>query len=293
MEPQKILNMLPSHPPPLRPLRRPTNLRPLPAETTIPVAPQTILNMLPSHPPPFPRQMCADPYQNQGAIPRIPMPNHNIKASREYRELRRPAGLELFVSKSYFCHMCKQDLPQVNPNLTCPLCLGDFVEESQSVERAPTPPPMPTPMPTPSLMEDIQWDEKADTVGNSIDLFYWESEDRPTSSPKRRVMQDHENLPGFAWVPPKNLFQSFLKKDDKLKNWKVDNPYLYLEDEDCVDDYFPDLGRPLPESQTVKPRKQRLYSEATTVGSYEDSDGRNGDNSEMHPNRVSRLEKRR
>ncbi len=53
-----------------------------------------------------------------------------------YRPLRRPlARLPVAEAKKYFCHSCKQDI-DVNPNLTCPLCLGSFLEESQTVERA-------------------------------------------------------------------------------------------------------------------------------------------------------------
>ncbi len=69
---------------------------------------------------------------------RRPKPKIDVGTVQERAPLRRPNrhfALETQDQKQYFCHQCKQDLVEVNPNLTCPLCLGDFIEESNSVER--------------------------------------------------------------------------------------------------------------------------------------------------------------
>ncbi len=56
--------------------------------------------------------------------------------------LRKPGLAALkTLSKNFFCHQCKQDIPYVRPGMICPFCLGDFLEESTSVERAADAPP--------------------------------------------------------------------------------------------------------------------------------------------------------
>ncbi len=109
-----------------------------------------------------------------------------------------------------------------------------------------------------------------------------------------------EEPSGFAWVPPHDLMQAFLAKEDKLKMWGVSNPYLYLDESDAVDNNFPGLDKPMPECQTVKPRKARMSSVCTTASASEGDEGADGgevcppdDGSKLHLNRVSRLEKRR
>lgn len=80
--------------------------------------------------------------------------------------------------------------------------------------------------------------------------------------PRRRVRQFEGIDEGaaeegsFAWVPPSQLFQVFLPKEDKLYSLRHENPYVYLEDQDVVDGDFPVL----PDSPLPSPKDERIIA---------------------------------
>ena len=156
------------------------------------------------------------------------VPNGGLERDRKpegkmYDEaLRRPGtGRQNPIQqpgKTYFCHECKLDLPEVTVDFCCPYCLGEFIEESDTVERA-------------TQSENAGSNGKADDVKNKDD---------------NHVSNIGEDILGFAWIPPSSLTQAFLKKEDKLVGFETPNPYLYLDDEDVVEVNFPCLNEPEP-----------------------------------------------
>lgn len=193
--------------------------------------------------------------------------------------LRRPGiTMEQIETPNFFCHFCKQDIPNVRPDFTCPLCEGDFIEERSTVERAKTPEPR-------TREPEIRAPEP-----------------RRIKTPTYYYEEEKEEIQGFAFVPPAHLAQNFLPEQDKLKYFASENPFLYLTDEDVVDNDFPDLDSPGPETvdkviMTKKKTKPRLVSTATTVsnGDYEAEDLSSSED-EKHDdngNRIPLTEKRR
>ena len=177
------------------------------------------------------------------------------------------------ADKKYFCHQCKQDLLEVRSDLTCPLCSGDFLEESESVER-------------PEVQEKAAlWSKKAaeDTKAEQlakIDLAklgavpknnnykktlivcqkekesYQNDQSYLVKRTTNKTVNDfHSEAVGevhgqdINFVPPPHLYQAFLKEEDKFKGLVDHNPYLYLEDEDRVDNNFPNLADPSPSNK--------------------------------------------
>jgi hypothetical protein len=154
----------------------------------------------------------------------------------------RPAPLP----QSFFCHQCQKEFSSIAScdSVACPFCGGNFIEELATVEQQPLPGSTNPQPKTPDgdyefacqLSKDLESLEKRENLKASSGAI-----------PKIRhpIAGEEESQEGFAFVPPGNLYQSFLKKEDKLKDWgNASNPYLYLEDEDVVDDDFPALEPP-------------------------------------------------
>ena len=189
------------------------------------------------------------------------------------------------VKTRYYCYDCKSTVKFVDPtiweivNLRCPKCNSTFIEESKTAH---------------------PWFDKdeADTIERNegyVDQTLALLTAQPVAS---------EEGGGFAWVPPERNMQSFLSRADKFKLWEVQNKFNPLKEANGDNDEFPDLPPPsLPAygiaNRAHEPRKQRSLSCGTTRVSTDDEDEAEDDadwqkvGNERHPNRVSRLEKRR
>jgi len=54
--------------------------------------------------------------------------NSNYKIStEEVRKVRE--GMEQGGNKNYWCHGCQMQIEPIRPDLTCPNCFGEFIEE--------------------------------------------------------------------------------------------------------------------------------------------------------------------
>ena len=306
----------------------------------------------PQHPPPV--ASCIDT-SALGAIPksaRIPPPGPSALPSTKFQPLRRPAPR---IQISHYCHTCKQDVGNVNANMTCPLCFGTFVERSDTVERLsedPVPTSSPTYWPPLDPAEITMQKQLYDVVKTRyycydckstvkfVNPTIWEIvnlrcpkcnstfiEESKTAHPwfdkdEAETIERNEGYVdqtlalltaqpvaseeggGFAWVPPERNMQSFLSRADKFKLWEVQNKFNPLKEANGDNDEFPDLPPPsLPAygiaNRAHEPRKQRSLSCGTTRVSTDDEDEAEDDadwqkvGNERHPNRVSRLEKRR
>ena len=207
--------------------------------------------------------------------------------------------LDDVAKKTYYCYECKSTVRFFNStiwemvNLRCPKCNSTFIEEqttalpwidkeeAETVERS-----------------EVPWNgkEEAETITRNDGKM-----DETLALLAAQPVGPGEEA-GFAWVPPERNMQAFLSAEDKFKLWEVNNKFLALEDADRVEKEFPELPPPsLPAYGTVKPRamKQRSLSCGTNVVSADDDDDDDDDDAweqvdnGRHPNRVSRLEKRR
>jgi len=189
------------------------------------------------------------------------------------------------LKSKYYCYECKSKVQYMDAtiweivNLRCPNCNSTFMEEITTAH----------PWFDKDEAETIERNEGY--VDQTLALL--------TAQP---VASGEGN--GFAWVPPERNMQAFLSKEDKFKMWEVTNKYNPLEDADGVNDEFPDLPPPsLPAYGTVNPktRKPRSFSCGTTRDSTDEDDDEDDNDTaawekvgnERHPNRVSRLDKRR
>ena len=184
------------------------------------------------------------------------------------------------VKSRYYCYECKSMVKFVDPtiweivNLRCPKCNSTFIEESSTAH----------------LWFDKEEAETVERNEGYVDQTLALLTAQPVASGEGG---------GFAWVPPERNMQAFLSEEDKFKMWEVNNKYTPLEDAERLDNEFPDLPPPsLPAYGAVKPkaRKPRSLSCGTTRESTDeddDDDAWEKVGNERHPNRVSRLEKRR
>ncbi len=157
-----------------------------------------------------------------------PTPAQSIRAP-----LRRPGRTAYqTLSRSFFCHACKRDLPYVDPGLICPFCHGDFIEESCSVDQQ---------------VREVEQEQGQ----------HEHREERPSTTGKA----EEEDESGFAWVPPSHLYQAFLSEENKLVALEHANPYLYLDEEDEVDSNFPDL----PSSPVGYTRDERIAAKELAI----------------------------
>ena len=214
-------------------------------------------------------------------------------------ELTMQKQLDDVAKKTYYCYECKSTVRFFNStiwemvNLRCPKCNSTFIEEqttalpwidkeeAETVERS-----------------EVPWNgkEEAETITRNDGKM-----DETLALLAAQPVGPGEEA-GFAWVPPERNMQAFLSAEDKFKLWEVNNKFLALEDADRVEKEFPELPPPsLPAYGTVKPRamKQRSLSCGTNVVSADDDDDDDDDDAweqvdnGRHPNRGSRLEKRR
>ena len=187
------------------------------------------------------------------------------------------------VKSRYYCYECKSIVKFVDPtiweivNLRCPKCNSTFIEESSTAH----------------VWIDKEEAETVERNEGYVDQTLALLTAQPIASGAGA---------GFAWVPPERNMQAFLSPEDKFKMWEVNNKYGPLQDTGRPDNGFPDLPPPsLPAFRTTvgpKERKPRSLSCGTTRESTDEDD--DDDNApwekvgnERHPNRVSRLEKRR
>ena len=202
--------------------------------------------------------------------------------------------LDNYLRCKYYCYECKSKIDYVNPSyLHCPKCNSSFIEEIASAN---------------TWIDKVE--EEAETAAER------KAEREPSLAVLTAQPVVAGDPAGDAWVPPEGSAQAFLSNEDKFRLWAVNNEFVHLEDEErAVGDEFPDLPPPsLPGYGTMNAQrgsKQRSLSCGTTRDSWgdttddEDGDGTawekvatgggggGGGAKDKHPNRVSRLEKRR
>ena len=207
--------------------------------------------------------------------------------------------LDNYLKCKYYCYECKSKIEYVNPSfLRCPKCNSSFIEEIASANT---------------------WIDKDEEETETATVAERKAEREPSlAALTARAAQPvvAGDPAGYAWVPPEGSVQAFLSKEDKFRLWAVNNKFIHLEDDEhaCIDDEFPDLPPPsLPGYGTMNAQrgsKPRSLSCGTNRDSWDDTTDDDEDDDEdggawekvatggggakdKHPNRVSRLEKRR
>ena len=193
---------------------------------------------------------------------------NRLEARREHNQKMEQPGKP---AVRYYCHQCEKELSSFGgpDGHSCPLCGGDFIEDITTVvDKTSLCRPLNLDRSAPtgdyefacSLSRDFEREEAgaASALEPPGDYDYarivnqdFEREEKCERERRRRMevglegSSDKSGIEGFAFVPPGNLYQSFLKPEDKLRNWgNAFNPYLYLDEEDEVVSDFPELGPP-------------------------------------------------